>query len=296
MVIRDGSELQVGGELRASFFGVLQVTIRKLGDVVNMDPAVLQVGDEVADLLSMSFRRRRVSKVYKEEMLVTGALAYAVGAEFVKYMSCLYPCLSLGLQNFEEHQVCSASVGAVGYIFLALREFFLPHCHEIMNHLKHLTSSEVHHSVKPFVFLFYGNIVVPIGGHFEEYFQDVVKKMQDVLDVYAYSDDSDDDMVEYGNRLRRTTCETFIGHFEEYFQDVVKKMQDVLDVYAYSDDSDDDTVEYGNWLRRTTCETFIGIVKGRGRDQSNNDIAGGLANALYSKLKTLLLGGAFFLD
>ncbi|KAK1352908.1 hypothetical protein POM88_052746 [Heracleum sosnowskyi] len=119
----------------------LQVTIRKMGDVVNMDPAVLQVGDEVADLLSTSFRRRRVSKVYKEEMLVTGArrvskvykeemlvtgaLAYAAGAEFVKYMPCLYPCLSLGLQNFEEHQVCSASVGAVGYICLALLNTFV---------------------------------------------------------------------------------------------------------------------------------------------------------------------------
>lgn len=38
-------------------------------------------------------------------MLAIGALAYATGAEFGKYMQEFYRYLEMGLQNFEEYQV-----------------------------------------------------------------------------------------------------------------------------------------------------------------------------------------------
>ncbi len=39
-------------------------------------------------------------------MLAIGALAYSTGAEFGKYMTEFYRFLEMGLQNFEEYQVC----------------------------------------------------------------------------------------------------------------------------------------------------------------------------------------------
>nr|XP_017233737.1 PREDICTED: importin subunit beta-1-like [Daucus carota subsp. sativus] len=203
---REIQEHLQASDLQASFFGVLQVIIRRMGDVDNMEPVILQVGDKVISLFFGSQCSGR--KVQKEEMLVIGALACAAKTEFVKYMPDLYPYVLMGLQNVEEYQACSTSVGVVGQICVALRKEFLPYCSCIMIRLKDLTSSEVKKSVTPIVFLCYGNIAKSIGEHFKNYYQDVVKIMQDASDLHVYSDNSDD-MVEYGDRLRQSIFEAF---------------------------------------------------------------------------------------
>ena len=64
--------------------------------------------------------------------MAVGAIANATEAEFDKYMPHFRPFLSLGLSNYEEHQVCQVAVGVVGDICRALEGRLLPYCDEIL--------------------------------------------------------------------------------------------------------------------------------------------------------------------
>ncbi|KAL0310009.1 UNVERIFIED_CONTAM: Importin subunit beta-1 [Sesamum radiatum] len=145
-------------------------------------------------------------------MLAIGALAYAVGPEFGKYMQEFYKYLEMGLQNFEEYQVCSISVGVVGDICRALDDKILPYCDGIMTLLlKDLSSGELHRSVKPPIFSCFGDIALAIGEHFEKYISYALPMMQSASEVCAQMDNSDEEMMDYGNQLRRSIFEAYSG-------------------------------------------------------------------------------------
>jgi importin subunit beta-1 len=108
--------------------------------------------------------------VHEEAMLAIGALAYATGPDFVKYMPELFKYLEAGMQNYEEYQVCSISVGVVGDISRALEDKILPFCDGIRTVLlKDLSNSELNRSVKPPIFSCFGDIALAVGESFEKY-------------------------------------------------------------------------------------------------------------------------------
>lgn len=93
-------------------------------------------------------------------MLAIGALAYAMVSNFVKYMQGFYPYLKMGLQNFEEYQVCAITVGVVRDLCRALEDKILPLCDVIMTQLlKYLSSNQLHWSVKPLIFSCVGDLL-----------------------------------------------------------------------------------------------------------------------------------------
>ena len=87
--------------------------------------ALLQYADQMMALFLQMFACRSAT-VHEEAMLAIGALAYATGPEFVKYMPEFYTYLEMGLQNFEEYQVCVVMVGVVGDICRALEAKIFP--------------------------------------------------------------------------------------------------------------------------------------------------------------------------
>ncbi|CAL5354772.1 unnamed protein product [Camellia sinensis] len=177
IVSSDDREKQ--GDLQALLCGVLQVIIQKLSSTDETKAVILQASDQIMVLFLKVFACRS-SMVHEEAMLAIGALAYATGPEFGKYMSEFYKYLEMGLQNFEEYQVCAISVGVVGDICRALDEKILPFCDGIMTHLlKDLSSSELHRS--------------------------------GAAEICARMDNSDEEMVEYGNQLRRSIFEAYSG-------------------------------------------------------------------------------------
>lgn len=199
------------GDLQASLCGVLQVIIQKLSNSDETKSIIVQVGDQIMMLFLKVFACRS-STVHEEAMLAIGALAYATGSDFLKYMPEFYKYLEMGLQNFEEYQVCSISVGVVGDICRALDDKILPYCDGIMTHLlKDLSSGELNKSVKPPIFSCLGDIALAIGEHFEKYLQYALPMMQTASEVCAQLDNSDDEMVEYGNQLRRSIFEAYSG-------------------------------------------------------------------------------------
>jgi importin subunit beta-1 len=106
--------------------GTLQTIVQKLsggGDQAKM--LVLQFGDNIMECL-LRVLGSHAATVHEEAMLCVGALAYATGEQFDKYMTALYPFIEVGLKNHEEYEVCNVTVGVVGDLCRALDAKILP--------------------------------------------------------------------------------------------------------------------------------------------------------------------------
>ncbi|XP_057519337.1 importin subunit beta-1-like [Amaranthus tricolor] len=196
-------------DLQALLCGVLQVIIQKLN--VDESKIILQYADQIM-LLFLKIFSCRSSTVNEEAMLAIGALAYATGPDFGKYMSELYKYLEMGLTNFEEYQVCSITVGVVGDICRALDDKILPYCDQVMSLLlRNLSSGDLHRSVKPPIFSCFGDIALAIGAEFEKYLSYAIPMLQSASEVCAQMDTNDDEIMEYGNILKRSIFEAYSG-------------------------------------------------------------------------------------
>ncbi|CAH9061420.1 unnamed protein product [Cuscuta europaea] len=198
-------------DLQASLCGVLQVIIQRLSSTEETKSLILQAADQIMILFLKIFTCRS-SVVHEEAMLAIGSLAYATGPGFEKYMHELYKYLEMGLQNFEEYQVCAITVGVVGDICRALDEKILPFCDGIMSLLlKDLSSGELNRSVKPPIFSCFGDIALAIGENFEKYVEFALPMMKSAAEVCANLDYEDEEMADYGNQLRRSIFEAYSG-------------------------------------------------------------------------------------
>ncbi|CAA2967357.1 importin subunit beta-1-like [Olea europaea subsp. europaea] len=277
IVSSDDREKQ--GDLQASLCGVLQVIIQKLSSADETKHIVLQAADQIMVLFLNVFACRS-STVHEEAMLAIGALAYATGPEFGKYMQEFYKYLEMGLQNFEEYQVCAISVGVVGDISRALDDKVLPYCDGIMTLLlKDLSSGELHRSVKPPIFSCFGDIALAIGEHFEKYIGYALPMMQSASEVCAQMDDNDEEMVDYGNQLRRSIFEAYSGILQ-----------------GFKNSKADLMLPHAPHLLQ-----FIELVANdQHRDESVTKAAvavlGDLADALGSNIKTMFKDRTFFTE
>lgn len=77
---------------------MLQVIIQKLAEQESTKMTVLQYADQIMEALLSVFSNRHAT-VHEEAMLAVGALTYACGAQFSKYMQSFYPILEIGLQQ-----------------------------------------------------------------------------------------------------------------------------------------------------------------------------------------------------
>ncbi|KAI9075935.1 hypothetical protein K1719_018055 [Acacia pycnantha] len=160
---------------------------------------------------------QKLGSSLEEAMLAIGALAYASGVNFSKYMPEFYKYLEMGLQNFEDYQVCAITVGVVGDVCRALEEKILPYCDGIMTQLlKDLSSNQLHRSVKPPIFSCFGDIALAIGENFEKYLLYAMPMLQSAAELSAHTAGADDDMAEYTNSLRNGILEAYSGIFQGF--------------------------------------------------------------------------------
>lgn len=209
-------EREKQSELQGLLCGCLQVIIQKLGSSEPTKYVFMQYADQIMGLFLRVFACRSAT-VHEEAMLAIGALAYATGPDFAKYMPEFYKYLEVGLQNFEEYQVCAVTVGVVGDICRALEEKILPYCDGIMTQLlKDLSSNQLHRSVKPPIFSCFGDIALAIGENFEKYLMYAMPMLQSAADLSAHTSGADDDMTEYTNSLRNGILEAYSGIFQGF--------------------------------------------------------------------------------
>ncbi|KAF5460517.1 hypothetical protein F2P56_020381 [Juglans regia] len=204
-------EREKQNELQGLLCGCLQVIIQKLGSSEPTKYVFMQYADQMMALFLRVFASRSAT-AHEEAMLAIGALAYAAGADFAKYMPEFYRYLEMGLQNFEDYQVCAITVGVVGDICRALEDKILPYCDGIMTQLlKDLSSNQLHRSVKPPIFSCFGDIALAIGENFEKYLMYAMPMLQSAAELSAHVSGADDDMLEYTNSLRNGILEAYSG-------------------------------------------------------------------------------------
>ncbi|KAE8077668.1 hypothetical protein FH972_016211 [Carpinus fangiana] len=209
-------EREKQSEVQGLLCGCLQVIVQKLGSSEPTKYVFMQYADQVMGLFLRVFACRSAT-VHEEAMLAIGALAYAAGPDFAKYMPEFYKYLEMGLQNFEEYQVCAVTVGVVGDICRALEDKILPYCDGIMTQLlKNLSSNQLHRSVKPPIFSCFGDIALAIGENFEKYLMYAMPMLQSAAELSAHTSGADDDLMEYTNSLRNGILEAYSGIFQGF--------------------------------------------------------------------------------
>lgn len=209
-------EREKQSELIGLLCGCLTVIIQKLGSSEPTKYVLLQYADQIMGLFIRVFACRNAT-AHEEAMLAIGALAYAIGPDFAKYLPEFYKFLEIDLQNFEEYQVCAVTVGVVGDICRALEDKIFPYCDGIMTQLlKNLSSDNLHRSVKPPLFSCIGDIALAIGDNFEKYLMYAMKTLQIAAEMYAHTSGFDLEMTEYINSLRNGILEAYSGIFQGF--------------------------------------------------------------------------------
>ncbi|KAA8534677.1 hypothetical protein F0562_032194 [Nyssa sinensis] len=117
---------------------------------------------------------------------------------------------------------CAILVGVVGDICRALDDRVVPYCDGIMTHpLKSLSGGELHGSVKPPIVFYFWDVVLTIGEHLEKYLPYAIPMMQGACEICAQMGNSDEEMVEYGNQLRRSILLLRLGGLRSVLMVVV---------------------------------------------------------------------------
>ncbi|KAM0840429.1 hypothetical protein ACQ4PT_059666 [Festuca glaucescens] len=116
--ITSSEDKEKQSDLQALLCGVVQVILQKFNNCDDKS-VILQFADQIMVLFLRVFSCDS-SNVHEEAMLAIGALAYATGTDFLKYMPEFHKYLEMGLQNFGAYQVCCVSVGMVVDICRAL--------------------------------------------------------------------------------------------------------------------------------------------------------------------------------
>ncbi|XP_010920995.1 importin subunit beta-1 [Elaeis guineensis] len=277
IVSSDDRERQ--SDLQALLCGVIQVIVQKLSSLDETKPIILQSADQMMFLFLQIFVSHSYT-VHEEAMLAIGALAYATGPEFAKYMPEFYKYLEMGLQNFEDYQVCSISVGVVGDICRALDEKVLPFCDGIMSQLlKDLSNSMLHRSVKPPIFSCFGDIALAISEHFEKYVPYALPMLQGAAELCAHLDASDEDMMDYGNQLRRGIFEAYSGILQGFKNSKAELM-----------------IPYASHLLQFTEAVFRDKNRDDGVTKAAVAAMGDLADTLGPNTKVLFKGCTFHID
>lgn len=206
----EASERQT--EIQGLLCGVLQVIVQKLTEDDSSKTIVTQCSDSIMGALLRVLSSRGTS-VHEEAQLAVGAMTYACGASFIKYMEVVFPILIAGLVNHQEWQVCQVSVGLLGDICRAVEGAILPYCDRIMSVLvQNLQSDAVHRNIKPQILSSFGDIALAISDNFEKYLQHVLTMLASAQALSVQQQKSgDEEFFEYNNQLRHSILEAYSG-------------------------------------------------------------------------------------
>ncbi|XWS48593.1 hypothetical protein CRYUN_Cryun13aG0089800 [Craigia yunnanensis] len=175
--------------LRTAAYETLnKVIIQKLGSSEYTEYMFMQYADQTMGLFLRVFSCRSAT-VHEEAMLAIGALAYATGPDFAKYMPEFYR---------------------------ASEEKIVPYCDGIMTQLlKNLSRNQLHRSVKPPRFSCFGDIALAVGEYFEKYLMWAMSALQRAAELSTHAA-GDDELTEYTNSLRNGILEAYSGIFQGF--------------------------------------------------------------------------------
>lgn len=178
-----------------------------------------------------AYQQVRGSKtVLQEEALLTvAAVAAAVGPAFERFMGHFAPQLTVGLQNYEEVQVCVIATGVIGDVARALEAKLLPWCDGILNILySNLKHPGVDRKIKAAIMTSFGDIALAISGEFEKYLAPVVEMLREAsMTQLSDGPANNEEWVDYLNCLREGVLQTYTG--------IIHDLRDANNLYLFKE-------------------------------------------------------------
>merc|ERR1719198_6503 len=149
----------------------------------------------------------------EEALLAVAALAAAVGPKFELYMGHFAPQFTVGLQNYEDVQVCVIATGVIGDVARALDAKLLPYCDGLLQILySNLKNPGVDRKIKAAIMTSFGDIALAITGEFQKYLGPVVEMLREAsMTQLSDGPANNEEWVEYLNSLREGVLEAYTG-------------------------------------------------------------------------------------
>eukprot|EP00931_Biecheleriopsis_adriatica_P086256 TRINITY_DN60967_c0_g1_i1.p1 TRINITY_DN60967_c0_g1~~TRINITY_DN60967_c0_g1_i1.p1 ORF type:complete len:854 (+),score=205.76 TRINITY_DN60967_c0_g1_i1:68-2629(+) len=199
-------------ELQGFICGVLTALVSRLREQVA--PAAPKIMEEALKVITAYQQVRGGASVLQEEaLLLVAALANAVGANFECFMPHFAPHLRVGLQNYEEVQVCLMTTGVVGDLCRALEGKIITYCDTILQILyTNLQNPNVDRKIKAAIMTCFGDLALAITGEFEKYLAPVVQMLTEASKTRLEDGPAgNEEWIEYLNSLREGVLEAYSG-------------------------------------------------------------------------------------
>mmetsp|Transcript_78270 Transcript_78270/g.207728 ORF Transcript_78270/g.207728 Transcript_78270/m.207728 type:complete len:859 (-) Transcript_78270:145-2721(-) len=199
-------------ELQGFICGVLTALVQRLRE------KILRVADQVMEgairVITTYQQVKGGALVMQEEaLLLVAAVANSVGVNFERFMPVFATHLRVGLQNYDDVQVCLVATGVVGDLCRALEGKIITYCDTIMEILyMNLQNSAVDRKIKAAIMCCFGDVALAISGEFEKYFNPVMQMLQEAsLTRLSQGPAYNEEWVEYLSSLREGVLEAYTG-------------------------------------------------------------------------------------
>ncbi|KAJ2497903.1 karyopherin Kap95 [Coemansia sp. RSA 1972] len=236
-------------ELQSNLLNVLTNVARTLGRQIS------EISDRIMTsvLQLLNATNGKQAAAAEDAFLLVGALITALESDFTRYLDSFSPFLYNALQNHEEYQLCSISVGLIGDICRSLGQDAAQHCDQFMTILlQNLESNVLHRDVKPSILSCFGDIALAIGGRFETYLEVTFRVLMSACNLSAGTQAVDFDTIDYNNQLRVGIFEAFVGITQGFKSDgkaqlILSQVQSIIGFmnFVYNDQTRSDDVTKG---------------------------------------------------
>ncbi|GMH44988.1 hypothetical protein BSKO_12945 [Bryopsis sp. KO-2023] len=266
-----GEAREKQSELQGILCGCLTVVIHRLSEPDGQKMMVVSYSDQIMDMLLRVFAlaAQGGGSVHEEAMLAVGALTFAVGRQFVKYMQKFFPFMEMGLQNHREVTACQSTVGTLSDTCRAMDEQIFPYTDKIMDLLSNnLASTDVNRNIKPQILCAFSDIAMAVGERFEKYLEGVNKILKSAIDLSMTTPpEQDEDFCDYNNQLRSGIIDAYSGILQGLGRQKAEQ-------YLHQ--------------QSTLMVNFIGaVVQDKNRDEGVTKVAVGLLGDIASSIPSI---------
>eukprot|EP00760_Papus_ankaliazontas_P022241 PhM_4_TR18823/c0_g1_i1/m.48373/K14293/KPNB1, IPO1; importin subunit beta-1 len=215
-------------QMQGLMAGALQHIVRKLHD---------HITQEQAEMIMGAFQRilQVCQEVDEEVMMAVGALAFALGNNFQRFLLPMSSYFYQGLSPADDCHVLSVTVSTIGDIFSALGEAIPePFVDEVMGRLTSaLRGEEITRDVRPTIISCFGDIALHLGARFTKYLNVVLDILKAAATVASGLDIDDDEMYDFQVDLVTSVCEAYTGILQGLKCDPTPLVEGVVNILNF---------------------------------------------------------------
>lgn len=166
----------IDSTLQGELVGITSACMRRLGTE--------QVSETLADTLMQVYldllsSRAGVANIYIEVFMAAGALCHAVGPAFTRYMADLAPYLLIGLEQWQEDELCSQALALCSAICYSLTAELGPYVEKLVSLFgEHLRNPDLSPVLGPLIVNTFADIAHALQGGFMTYLPTVMDILQ----------------------------------------------------------------------------------------------------------------------